>query len=203
LLSAQITLAPVNPSLGKLSLCNSEQLFAAKKLTFGQRACWYGSNLISPWAAVRAGFSSGLGQWWNDPYVKRQDADDYAHRFAVYYAKRSARDMGELLAGYLNHEDPRFHPSGETSSKKRIRSALLSVLITRDDAGSRPALAPIAGSLGSAFAGAACYREHTAAEYALRGAGVTYGSYFGKALYQEFRPDISSLIIRIRHKRAN
>lgn len=111
--------------------------------------------------------------------------------------------MGELLAGYLDHEDPRFHPSGETPLKKRIRSALLSVLVTRDDAGGRPALAPIAGSLGSAFAEAACYREHTAAEYALRGAGVTYGSYFGKALYQEFRPDLTSLITRIRHKRAN
>jgi hypothetical protein len=201
--AAQITLAPVSPSPGKLSLCNSGQFAVAKQLTFVQRACWYGSELVSPWAAVRAGFSSGLSQWWNDPYVKGQDGDDYAHRFAVYYVKRSARDTGELIAGYLNHEDPRFHPSGERAAKKRIRSALLSVLVTRGDEGNRPALAPIAGSLGSAFAGAACYREHTGAEYALRGAGVTYASYFGKALYQEFRPDISLFVSRMLHRPPN
>ncbi|HTU47012.1 MAG TPA: hypothetical protein VMF91_18265 [Bryobacteraceae bacterium] len=203
LAAAQIPFTPVSASPDKLSLCSSLQLVAAKQLTFRQRACWYGSELASPWAAVRAGFSSGLGQWWNDPYMKREDADDYAHRFAVYYVKRNARETGELIAGYFNHEDPRSHPSGETAFKKRIHSALASVLITRDDAGSRPALGPIAGSLGSAFAGAACYREHTGAEYALRGAGITYSSYFGKALYQEFRPDISSLVTRMLHKRGD
>jgi hypothetical protein len=200
-LAAQASFPPLGVPSGKLPLCNAGQLAAVKQLSLQQRACWFGSDLVSPWAAVRAAFSSGLGQWWNDPYVKRQDADDYMHRFAVYYLRRSTRDAGELIAGYLNHEDPRFHPSGETATKKRIRSALLSVLVTRDDAGNRPALAPIAGSLGSAFAGVACYRQHTSAEYALRGASITYGSYFGKALYREFRPDVSSLIDRMLRKR--
>lgn len=199
--AAQTTLAPLNTSPGSLPLCNQTQLLAAKRITFGQRACWYGSQLVSPWAAVRAGVSSGFSQWWNDPYVKGQDGDDYAHRFAVYYVKRSARDAGELIAGYLNHEDPRFHPSAESTPRKRIRSALLSVLIaTNQDGASRPAFAPIAGSLASAFAGTACYRQHTGAEYALRGAGVTYGSYFGRAVFQEFRPDISFFVNHMLHK---
>ncbi len=186
-------------SPGKLSLCDSGQLEAAKQLTLRQRACWHGSELLSPWAAVRAGFSSGIGQWRNDPYVKGQDVDDYAHRFAVYYVKRTARETGELIAGYLNHEDPRFHPSGQTIFKKRMGSALLSVLVTRSDEGSRPALAPIVGSLGSGFAGAAFYREHTSPQYALQAAGICYGGYFGRALYREFRPDILFAVHRMLH----
>lgn len=190
-------------SPGKLSFCNSEQLEAAKQLTIRQRVCWHASDLLSPWAAVRAGFSSGIGQWRNDPYVRGQDADDYAHRFAVYYVKRNARETGELIAGYLNHEDPRPRPSGQTGFRKRIGSALLSVLVTTGDEGSRPALAPILGSLGSGFAGAAFYEEHTGPRYALQAAGICYGGYFGKALYREFRPDLSFAAHRFLHMKQN
>ncbi len=199
-LAAQTAFAPL--PAGNPSLCNQEQLLAARQLTFRQRACWYGSQMVSPWGLVRAGVSSGFGQWWNKPYMRHEDGDDYMHRFAVNYVRRTARESGELMAGYLNHEDPRPHVSGETSPGKRIRSALFSVLITKnDEGGGRPALAPIVGSLGSGFAGTACYREHTGADYALRAASVTYASYFGKALYQEFRPDISFFVNRMLHKR--
>jgi hypothetical protein len=185
---------------GKVLLCNSEQFGVAKPLSLRQRACWHGSAIVSPWGALWGGFSSGIGQWRNSPYVKGQDGDNYAHRFAVYYARRTARETGELIAGYLNHEDPRFHPSGQTAFGKRVRSALTSVLVTRTDDGSRPALAPIMASLGSAFAGAACYREQTGTGYAFRGASITYGSYFAKAIYREFRPDISFFMNRMLRK---
>ncbi len=191
--------SPLEPSL-----CDRAQLLAARQLTFRERACWYGSELISPWSAVRAAVSSGFGQWWNDPYLRHEDGDDYNERFAVFYARRTARETGEFIAGYLNHEDPRPHISGETATGKRIRSAILSVLVTRNDEGSsRPALTAVAGSLGSAFAQAASYREQRSTEYALRGASVTYAGYFGKALYQEFRPDISFFVHRVLHKRQN
>ncbi len=202
-LSAQGTLPVPQVSPGKFPLCRSEQLAAAKRLTFGQQACWYGSELVSPWAAVRAAFVSGIGQWQNKPYVEGQNADDYAHRFAAYYAMRSARLSGELIAGYFNHEDPRFHPSEQATYKKRLKRALFSVLVMKGDEGSRPALGPILGSLGSGFTGAAMYRDHTGTEYALRSAALCYGGYFGKALYEEFRPDISSFVKRMRHKKQD
>lgn len=170
------------------------------QLTFRQRACWYGFKLLSPGAAAHAAFSSGIGQWRNAPYVRSQDADDYTHRFAAYYIRTSARDTGELLAGYLNHEDPRPRASTETAFGKRVRTALLSVLIVRGEENDRPALAPIVGSLASGFAGAACYRERTRAGYAFEGAGVSYSGYFGRALYQEFRPDLRFLARRMLHK---
>jgi hypothetical protein len=210
-LEAQATFPLGSASPGRLALCNSdqrnadqrnaEQLRDAKRLTFRQRACWYGSDLLSPGTAARAALSSGIGQWRNAPYMKSQDADDYTHRFAVYYIRRTARETGELVAGYLNHEDPRPHTSGEAVFGKRMRSALLSVLVVRGDEGDRPALAPVVGSLASGFAGAACYQEHTGARYALQGAGISYSGYFGRALYQEFRPDLRFLVRRILRKR--
>jgi hypothetical protein len=203
-LAAQAALPVLGIVPNKLPLCRPEQFWTSKQLTFWERACWHGSELLSPWGAVAAGFSSGLGQWHNYPYVRNQDSDDYVHRFAVYYVKRSARETGELIAGYFNHEDPRPHTSGQTLFRKRLGVALLSVLVTRDDlSASHVALAPIAGSLGSAFAGAAFYRQHTGVGYAFRGAGISYGSYFGRAVYREFRPDILLAIDRMLHRRRN
>jgi hypothetical protein len=198
--SAQAPSVPFNALPSRFLLCNSDQYATAAQLNLRQRVCWYGSALVSPWAAARATFSSGMGQWLNTPYLRNQDADDYAHRIAVYYVRRSARETGELIAGYLDHEDPRPHPSGQTTVKRRIGSALLSVLVTTGSQGKRPALGPIVGSLGSGFAGAAFDREHMDTAYALRGAGTTYASYFGKALFQEFRPDISLFVKRILHR---
>lgn len=199
-LGAQAGFPLLSASPGRLSLCNSDQFQHSRRLTFRQRACWYGSELVSPRAAARAAISSGMGQWRNAPYVRGQDGDDYTHRFASYYITRASRETGELFAGYLHHEDPRPHPSGETVFEKRMRSALLSVLVVRGQDGDRPALAPIVGSLASGFAGAACYRDHTGARYALEGTGISYGGYFGRALYQEFRPDIQFVVRRMLHK---
>jgi hypothetical protein len=199
-LAAQAPLPLVGASSRALSLCDSGPLQDARQLTFRQRTCWYESQLIAPQAAAWAAFSSAVGEWRHVPYVQGQNTDHYAHRFAAYYAKRGARETGELFAGYFHHEDPRPHTSGQTIFGKRIRSALFSVLVVNGDDRGRPALAPIAGSLASGFAGAACYRAHNSAGYALTGAGIAYSGYFGRALYQEFRPDIRLLIRRKLHK---
>jgi hypothetical protein len=60
-LGAQATLPLVSVSPGRLSLCNSDQFQGAGQLTLRQRACWYGSELVSPGAAARAAFSSSMG----------------------------------------------------------------------------------------------------------------------------------------------
>ncbi len=112
-----------------------------------------------------------MGQWENAPYFRHQDADDYAQR------------------------------SGQTVFKKRVSSALLSVLVTKREAGSGPALAPVVGALGSGFAGAAVFGDHAGIAYAFREAGIAYSSYFGKALCEEFRPDITFLVNRMVRKR--
>jgi hypothetical protein len=112
-ITAQATVSLLSASPGKFSLCKIDRPAAGEPLPFRWRACWYGSELASPWAVLGGAFSSGIGQRENNPHVRRQDADDYGHRFGVYYAKRTTRDASELIAGYFNHEDPRPHLSGK------------------------------------------------------------------------------------------
>ena len=194
------------PAFGhKLSVCDSgENTVLPGQLTFRQRACWYANDLVSPGLALHAGFSSALGQWHNDIYGKGQDGSDYAHRFGVFYARHSARDAAELFAGYLNHEDPRPHLSGDTGLLRRTRAALTSVVIANTDEGNRLSVAPIAGAVGSALVGSALSREHdfTGRTFA-REAVFSYSNSFAKALYQEFKPDISTLVRHALHKPTN
>lgn len=199
-LAAQTMPVSVGVLPHRLLLCNVDQFATAELLTLKQRACWYGSAIASPWAVFRAGLSSGIGQWRNNPYVLGQDGDDYLHRLALYYVRRSARETGDLLAGYLHHEDFRPRLSGQTTIQKRIRSALMSVLVTSGDEGGRPAIGPIVGSLAAAAAEAAFDPEYSSPGYAARQAGITYASYFGKALYQEFQPDLLFFVKRALHK---
>ena len=202
-LSAQATSSLLGASVpGRFSFCDPVQLKMTPELTFRQQACWHASDLMSPWAAVRAGFGVGLGQWINH-HDQSFDADDYAHRVAVHYVRRGARETGEWIAEYLHHEDPRFHPSGQAGFKSRLGSSLMTVLVTKNDEGERPALAPIAGALASGLAGSALYRTDTKPAYALRGAAVCYAGYFGKAVYQEFRPDLTLFVKGMLHRRPD
>ena len=141
--------------------------------------------------AFHAAFSSAFSQWQNNPYVLHQNWDDYGRRFGVFYAKTTARDIGELMAGYFNHEDPRPHRSNQTGFWNRTRSALLSVVVTEDSTGdTRPSLVPIAGAFGSGMIGVACYRTHNSVEDGFARTGKAYAGYFAAALFREFKPDL-------------
>jgi hypothetical protein len=191
--------------MSKFSICNSgENMVAPGQLTFRQQSCWYANDLAAPTLLVRAGFSSALGQWHNDIYGRGQDGPDYAHRFGVFYARRGARDAAELLAGSINHEDPRPHASGETGILRRTKAALTSVMIAKTDQGNRPALIPLAGAFGSALAGSALCREHELSGRTFaREAIFSYSNSYVTAVYREFKPDISTLVRHALHKRFN
>lgn len=189
---------------GKFSVCDSgENTVPVGQLTFRQQACWYANDLAAPTLLVRAGFSTALGQWHNDIYGKGQDGPDYAHRFGVFYARHAARDTAELVAGYLNHEDPRPHVSGETGLLRRTKAALASVVVTKTDEGDRLALTPIAGAFGSALVGSALSREHSFTGHTFaREAIFSYSNSFATAVFREFKPDISTLVRHALHKAA-
>jgi hypothetical protein len=183
--------------------CNADEIAAAKTLTLHQRACYYGNRMLSLSGGAHAAFSSAFGQWRNAPYVHRQDSEDFARRIGGFYARREARDAGEFLAGYLNNEDPRPHVSNKAGIWNRSKSALLSVVATRDGAeAARPALGPIAGAFGSGFVGAAFYGERRGlVAEGMKATGFTYGAYFGSALFREFKPDIATLATKLIHKK--
>ena len=161
------------------------------ELTLKQRACFYENRFLAPSGFARAVFSSGFEQWRNSPHVDRQEAPEFAHRFEVFYEKRAAKNMGEFLAGSLNHEDPRYRPSKLHGVWNRTKYALRSVVEVDGENGSRPALAPIAGSFGSGLVGMASYRTHNSVGDGFRRSGVNYSGYFATAVLREFAPDLT------------
>ncbi len=170
---------------------------AADSLTFSQRECFYRSRLLSKSFPIRAALFSAYGQ------LRRNGGDDaetpnFGRRFGAYYASHTAQNTGEFLAGYWNHEDPRYKPSLERGIWKRSRSAVFSVLIAKDTDGStRMAFAPLAGAFGSGLAGAACYRNQSFMEEGLRGSATSYGFYFATAILREFKPELNHLVSRM------
>jgi hypothetical protein len=167
----------------------------SEAFSFKQRACFHLAALTTPSLAARGAALAGLGAW-------RDDREDFGHRYATFYARHSARAAGELIAGYLNHEDPLPHVSLEHGTWNRTRSALLSVVRVQDANGrSRPALAPIAGSFGSGFVGMAISPIHNNWNSGLTRTELTYSTYFAAAVAREFKPDLSLLANRLLHRK--
>jgi hypothetical protein len=201
-LAAQ-ALSPQGTPVPKVSVCSVYLLANSETLTLRQRSCYYGARLISRSAILTTAFAAGISQWRNSPYEAHQDSGDYAHRFAARYASRAAKNGSELLVGYLNHEDPRLRSSRATGAWNRTRSALLSVVVIKDEDGnSRPALSPVAGAFGSGFVGALCYKTNSTAEDGFRRTGISYSGYFMKAIFNEFHPDILAFASRLRHRKS-
>ena len=182
--------------------CSAIQLQLATELTFKQRACYYGERLVSPGTLLHATMSSAYGQFLNVPHVQHENLNEFGHRFGVYYARRTARDTSEMLAGFLNHEDPRGRVSQEHGFWNRTRSAMLSVLVVKDsDGNARPAVGPIAGAFGSGMVSMVCYQRQNTLQDGLRRTGVSYSAYFGRAVVHEFQPELSGLAARVLHKK--
>ena len=184
------------------SSCKPLDLLTAKELSFQQRACVYGRKLLSKGTLGRVALFSTVAQARNSQGNSDDGLGEFAYHFSVYYARRTAQSAGELLAGYINGEDPRFHPSQEHGFWNRTRSAFAGVLTTTDGNGnSRPALAPLAGAFGSGLVGEACSRTHNTWEDGFRRTGISYSTYFATAFLREFQPELSSYAGRLLHRR--
>jgi hypothetical protein len=181
-----------------LGVCNPITLQAVPGLTFKQRVCLYGQELITPKFALAAGFAAAFGQLENSPYVSRQHLDEFPHRVEVNYARVAARDSGELIAGYLHHEDPRYRRSMAHGIRRRTDAALMSVLTSPGEDGRlRLAYAPIAGSLTSALVGSVMYEHNETVEDTLTHVGLVYSHYFARAVFLEFKPEMTAFVHRI------
>lgn len=180
--------------------CKRLDLLTAKELTFQQRACIYSQRLLSKGMLGRTTLLSAMAQVRNNP-DSSDGLSEFARHFSVYYARRTAQSTGEVLAGYLNHEEPRFHVSQEHGFWNRTRSAFANVLMTtNEDGNSRPALAPIAGAFGSGLVGEACSRTHNIWGDGFRRTGFSYSTYFATAFFREFQPELSSYAGHLLHK---
>jgi hypothetical protein len=174
------------------------------EISFRQRVCLGIAEIASPGLALGSGFVAGLSQWRNSPKINPRDGDDYAVRYEHIYERQMSRIMAQVLVGAMRHEDPRYHPSKEKAAWRRIGSAFLSVVDSPGENGEfRPALAPLAGSLGSGLTSIALYQRQNDVSAGLRRSGLVYSTYFVKALFHEFSPELWSLtpgFVRKRHE---
>lgn len=176
----------------KLTLCKVPDV---AELSVRSRACYYTDRVLAPSGLGRAIFASGFQQFRDIPKVTQDGFADFAHRFGVYYARRTAQNLGEFAGGYLGHEDPRYRLSHKSGFWNRTGSALRSAAWQNG----HPALAPIAGSFGSGFVGVACYRTHNSVEDGFSRTGISYGGYFGTAVFKEFEPELTGFANRLLH----
>jgi hypothetical protein len=171
--------------------CSALTLESAASLTLKQRMCFYGSQLIAPQFAVESALAAGYNQIRNSPLMRHQKPDIFAYRMATNYLRYSARDVGELIAGSWHHEEVRPHHSSAHGFLPRTRAAMASVVNSPgEDGESRLALAPVAGSFGSALTFTAMYQRHQDVESFFTHAGVAYGHYFVRAFFAEFKPEL-------------
>src|SRR6478609_5876136 len=68
---------------------------AAADFSFKERACAQAARLVKPSMALHAAAVAGFGQWRNNPEVFHEEPSEFAHRFAVFYARRAAQNAGE------------------------------------------------------------------------------------------------------------
>jgi hypothetical protein len=174
------------------------------EISFRQRICLGIAQMASPGLALGSGALAGLSQWRNSPKITPRDGDDYAVRFEHIYERQMARVTADVLVAAIHHEDPRYHRSHEKVAWRRIGAAFLSVVDSPGEDGSfRPALAPLAGSLGSGLTSMALYQRQNDLSAGLRRSGLAYSAYFVRALFHEFSPELWSLtpgFVRKRHE---
>lgn len=174
---------------------------ADTNLSFKQRTCLFSEKYITPKFSLNAAFAAAFGQFANTPRVPRERWDEFPHRLEVYYAVRSTRDAGELVAGYLHHEDPRLRPSLAHGFWRRTDYSLRSVLKSPgDDGHDRIAYAPIVASFSSAVVASEMYRRQNNAQTTLIHAGLAYGHYMTRSFFHEFRPDINAYARHFLHR---
>jgi len=185
----------------RLPVCNPYRLQSDASLTFKQRACYYKNELIAPGFVLQAGVMSAFAELRMSNRPGHNDNQDYPEHFANYYARHAAQDAGELVVGYLHHEDMRPHrPSGEQGFVRRAGAAFMSVLTSRDaNGGTTMAFAPIAGSLSSGMVSTALSSRTTSLAGGFEHSGFVYSTYFFKALVQEFKPELNSYTHRLLH----
>ena len=191
--SSSSTLAPID--------CGFISLQSVAALTFRQRTCLYTKQLISPRFALAAAFASAFEQYENLPHVPAQRFNEFPHRLSVYYSRRATRDTAELLVGYWHKEDPRFRRSNAQSFWRRTDSAIMNVLTSPDENGHlRPAYAPIAGSLSSAFVGSVMYHHQETLQQTLGHAAAVYSYCFVRNFLAEFRPEVHTYVRHLLHR---
>ncbi len=151
-------------------------------------------SAVDPFQFAASGLVAGWHQADNDFPGYGQGAQGYSKRFGAAYADQfDGLLWGNAILPTLLHEDPRYFRKGKGGFKKRFFYAVSTVVVTKNDNGTRgPNYANV---LGNIVSGGISNAYYPAAD---RGFGLTFQNAFTVtaegvigSIFIEFWPDIS------------
>lgn len=189
--------APDNVAAGSVTstgVAPSEEhsVVPARRLTLDERLHIYTHSLTSLESVLGPAFGAAVNQARNEPPEWGQGTDAYAVRFASGYGRMLIGHTIRFGVAALDHEDPRFYPSGKTGFWPRTKSAVVHVFIAPTDSGGEiPAFSRFAAIYGAAFISNAWYPSSRADTYhALLRGSTALSANIGWNVLKEFWPDI-------------
>ena len=159
-------------------------------LTTSERVRLYVLSAFGPGAIARAAAAAGITQWTDTPKEWKQGSEAFGERFGNYLAERIIEKTLESGAAAALHEDNRYFKSTDTAFGKRLKHAVFSAFIARDQAGREHlSYSRIGATLGSSLISRLWQpRSEDSAGAAAVNFGATMGVDIGWNVFREFRP---------------
>ena|SRR5215469_3464459 len=121
-------------------------------LTASERWRRFFIGALGPEAILRAGAGAGISQLNNTPKEWRQGSEAYGERFGSDLAEHVIRKTMESGAAAVLHEDNRYFPSTDTGFGRRLKHAVFSTFVARNDAGQEHlAYSRLGSAVGASF----------------------------------------------------
>ena len=159
-------------------------------LTASERWRMYFIGALGPEAILRASVGSGISQLNDTPKEWRQGSEAYGERFGSNLAEHVIRKTMESGAAALLHEDNRYFPSADTGFGKRLKHAVGSVFVARNEAGQEHfAYSRFGSAVGASFISRIWQppSENKAGDAAVN-FGIDMAVDIGWNVFREFRP---------------
>jgi hypothetical protein len=133
---------------------------------------------------------SGLSQLETEPQQWKRGGAGYGYGMAAGISRQAVSESIRVGLAAFDGEDPRYHPSEDTSVLGRARHAIAGTFTSeRADGSLMPAYSRFAGAYGAAFVSNTWYTDPRAnASWAMRRGSSALVSTIGLHLLQEFAP---------------
>lgn len=195
----------VNNLFNYLNMAGTEKAGEFQPLTQRQRTQIYLQTMINPFGFIKAGLSTGIDQWNDNPEEWGQGASAYGKRYANILGQYSIQRTVTFGLSSVLHEDNRYFNSGQSGFWPRTKYALESGILARHDDGRRHISI---SQLGGVAAGAFLSRtwlppsQNSPGDAAVS-FGITMGGNIGFGVVKEFLPDLGRAIGKKRKRSSS
>lgn len=145
LLGAQLSPAQTSPNAPppqpgqtkttQAPLTSLPNTISARPFTVADKADYRVVQSFGLRGVLGASVGAAIGQAGNRPHEWGQGVEGYAERFGSGFAGNVSRQTFAFLIESVTHEDPRYFPSEDKSTKQRIVNALKQVIVCKTDNG--------------------------------------------------------------------